>query len=143
MYTFLMILFIFLSFFLAGFILIQQGKGDFGLSGIGGQMLFGGSGGQEFFEKATWIMGAIFIFGSLGLSIIKSKEDRASILDGARATDMVRQLPAKRAATETAPVQQAADDYDAQPMASADTLNPSPTTATETPAAPAEQTPAA
>ena len=83
MYAFLMVIFIFLCFFLALFILIQQGKGDLGLSNLaGGQMLFGGSGGQEFFEKATWVMGALFIFGALGLSILKSKEDRASVLEG-------------------------------------------------------------
>jgi preprotein translocase subunit SecG len=83
MYTLLMVLFIILCFFLALFILIQQGKGDLGLGSMGGgQMLFGGSGGQGFFEKATWIMGAIFIFGSLGLAILKSKEHRASALEG-------------------------------------------------------------
>ena len=47
-----------------------------GLGSLGGssQMLFGGSGGQEFFEKTTWIMGAIFILGALGLAVLKSKE---------------------------------------------------------------------
>lgn len=83
MYSFLMALFIILCFFLAVFVLIQQGKGDLGLGSMGGsQMLFGGSGGQGFFEKATWIMGAIFIFGALGLSILKSREQRSSILEG-------------------------------------------------------------
>ena len=78
----LMILFVILCFFLALFVLIQQGKGDMGLGSLGGgsQMLFGGSGGQEFFEKITWIMGVIFIFGSLGLSIMKSKQVETSRL---------------------------------------------------------------
>lgn len=76
MTTFLMILFVILCFFLALAILIQQGKGDMGLGGLGGggQTLFGGSGGQDVFEKATWVMGALFIFGSLGLTILKNKE---------------------------------------------------------------------
>lgn len=76
MIIFLMILFVFLCFLLALAILMQQGKGDMGLGGLGGgsQMLFGGSGGQEFFEKITWIMGALFIVGSLGLALLKSKE---------------------------------------------------------------------
>jgi len=67
-------LFIVLSMFLGLFVYIQQGKGDMGLGGIGGgtQTLFGGSGGQEFFERATWIMGTLFIFGALALSIIKT-----------------------------------------------------------------------
>lgn len=76
MIIFLMILFVILCFLLALAILMQQGKGDMGLGGLGGgsQMLFGGSGGQEFFERLTWIMGAIFIAGSLGLALLKSKE---------------------------------------------------------------------
>ncbi len=76
MTTFLMILFVILCFFLALAILIQQGKGDMGLGGLGGggQLLFGGSGGQDVFEKATWIMGAIFMLGALGLTILRSKE---------------------------------------------------------------------
>lgn len=84
MFTLLMTFFVILAFFLAFFILLQQGKGDMGLGGLGGgtQMLFGGSGGQEFFEKITWVLGAIFVFGSLGLSVLKSKEARESQLAG-------------------------------------------------------------
>ena len=77
MAAFLMILFVILCIFLALFILIQQGKGDMGLGSLGGgsgQLLFGGSGGQDFFQKITWIIGAIFIFGALGLTILKTKE---------------------------------------------------------------------
>ncbi len=84
MYVLLMVFFIILCIFLAGFILIQQGKGDFGLSNMSGnQMLFGGSGGKEFFERTTWILGALFIFGALGLTILKTKEQRKSMLEGA------------------------------------------------------------
>lgn len=84
MFTLLMILFVIFALFLAFFILLQQGKGDMGLGSLSGgtQMLFGGSGGQEFFEKTTWILGAIFMFGSLGLAILKSKEARESKLSG-------------------------------------------------------------
>jgi protein translocase SecG subunit len=84
MFAFLMTLFVIVVLILAGFILIQQGKGDMGLGSLGGgtQMLFGGSGGQEFFEKATWILGAIFIFGSLGLAVLKTKEHRETSLSG-------------------------------------------------------------
>lgn len=45
-------------------------------------MLFGGSGGQNFFERATWVMGALFICGALGLTILKSRTQSASILEG-------------------------------------------------------------
>lgn len=80
MATLFMILFVILCLFLGIAILIQQGKGDMGLGGLGGggQMLFGGSGGQDFFEKITWIMGALFILGALGLTVLKHKESNVS-----------------------------------------------------------------
>lgn len=60
-------------------ILIQKGKGSIGIGTMGGgsQMLFGGSGGQDIFQKATWVLGAILIFGSLGLAVLKSKKQSA------------------------------------------------------------------
>ncbi len=84
MYALLMVLFIFITIFLAIFVLIQQGKGDLGLSALGGgtQMLFGGSGGKSFFEKVTWVLGAVFILGALGLSVLKSKVIKNSRLAG-------------------------------------------------------------
>lgn len=47
-----------------------------GLGNLGGssQMLFGGSGGQDIFQKITWFLAAIFILGSLGLSLMKSRQ---------------------------------------------------------------------
>jgi protein translocase SecG subunit len=82
MVLFLTILFAILCVFLVLFILIQQGKGDMGLGGLGGgQMLFGGSGGQDFFQKATWIMGSIFILGALGFSVLKTKETSKSRIE--------------------------------------------------------------
>lgn len=82
MYTFLFILFIIVCVFLTIFVLLQQGKGDLGVSSMSGsQMLFGGSGGQNFFERVTWVLGALFMFGALGLSVLKTKEQHRSILD--------------------------------------------------------------
>jgi len=81
MFALLMGFFIILVVALAIFILIQQGKGDLGLGSMGGtQMLFGGSGGQDFFERTTWTLGFLFIFGSLGLAVLKSKERNESKL---------------------------------------------------------------
>lgn len=84
---FFMFLFVSLSIFLVLFILIQQGKGDMGLGslGRGGQMLFGGSGGQNFFEKGTWIMGILFLLGALSLTVLKTKVAEESRLKGYRA----------------------------------------------------------
>lgn len=52
-------------------ILIQKGKGNMGLGavGSGAQAIFGGSGGQSLFQKITWGMGALFMGGSLLLSL--------------------------------------------------------------------------
>jgi len=103
---FFMFLFVLLSIFLVLFILIQQGKGDMGLGslGRGGQMLFGGSGGQDFFQKATWIMGALFLVGALALTIWRTKEAEQSRLANYRAP-IVQQAPNKPAApTAPAPV---------------------------------------
>lgn len=68
-------LFITATIFLGLFILIQQSKGDMGLGALQStnQMLFGGSGGQDVFEKITWVLAAIFMLGALTLGITKSK----------------------------------------------------------------------
>jgi preprotein translocase subunit SecG len=71
LYGLLLTLFVIMCPLLILFILIQKGKGGMGIGSMGGgsQMLFGGTGGQDFFQKATWTMGTIFMVGSLLLSI--------------------------------------------------------------------------
>ena len=100
MVALLMGLFILLSLFMVLFILIQPGKGDMGLGSIGGgsQQLFGGSGGQNFFEKATWIMGAVFILGALSLTILKTKHQEKSKVSSYIAPVQVAQdkIPVKK-----------------------------------------------
>ncbi len=73
-YGLLLSLFIFVCLFLILIILIQQGKGNMGIGNMGGgaQMLFGGSGGQDVFQKITWGLGALFMAGSLFLSLMRS-----------------------------------------------------------------------
>ncbi len=63
-----------LCFLLVLLVFLQKGKGSLGLGSMGGgaQMIFGGSGGQDIFQKATWFFVALFLFGSLGLSIYKT-----------------------------------------------------------------------
>ncbi len=67
--------FVILSFMLILLIMLQKGKGSLGLGTMGGgnQMLFGGSGGQDFFQKATWVLLTFIMAGSLGLSLMKSR----------------------------------------------------------------------
>ena len=90
---FLTFLFVLVALFLGLFVLIQQGKGDMGMGSLGGstQMLFGGSGGQTFFEKTTWALGTIFMLGALGLSVLKSREIRQSRLDTYTGTPVQKQ----------------------------------------------------
>lgn len=80
LFGFLLTIYIFCSLILALIILVQKGKGSTGLINFGGasQVLFGGSGGQDLFQKMTWGLGAIFIAGSLLLSIMKTGEYQRS-----------------------------------------------------------------
>lgn len=76
LYGFLNTLFIINAILLVLLIIIQKGKSSMGMGALGGgsQLLFGGSGGQDIFQKITWIMGALFVAGSLILSIMRTKE---------------------------------------------------------------------
>ncbi|MGB8467690.1 MAG: preprotein translocase subunit SecG [Candidatus Babeliales bacterium] len=68
---FLRALFVIICMLMVPLILVQKGKGNMGLSavGSGAQVLFGGSGGQNLFQKITWVLGALFMGGSLLLSL--------------------------------------------------------------------------
>lgn len=81
LYGFLLTLYIINCFLLIGIILIQKTKSSMGLGALGGssQTLFGGSGGQDIFQKITWILGALFMAGSLGLSLMRSRDSRTIV----------------------------------------------------------------
>ena len=76
LYGLLLSIFVMISGLLIIIILLQQGKGGLGLGAIGStsQMIFGGSGGQDVFQKATWILGALFMSGSLLLALMKTRQ---------------------------------------------------------------------
>lgn len=78
LYGFLMTLYVINCFLLVFIILVQKTKSSMGIGSIGGgsQLLFGGSGGQDVFQKITWALGIIFIFGSLFLSIYKTEQSK-------------------------------------------------------------------
>lgn len=79
--------------FLIFLIFVQKGKGNMGLGSLGGgaQTLFGGGGGQDLFQKVTWILVALYLFGSLGLAMYKTKY----VIKGSRALQAHKQLPFK------------------------------------------------
>jgi len=82
LYGLVVSLFVFVCIILILVIMVQQGKGGgigFGGMGGGSQMLFGGSGGQDLFQKITWVLGTIFIFGSLGLTTWKAYDSKTSL----------------------------------------------------------------
>lgn len=76
LYGFLVTILVITCVLLILLILIQQGKSSMGLGNLGGsaQMLFGGSGGQDIFQKATWVLGALFLGLSLLLALMKSHD---------------------------------------------------------------------
>ena len=77
---FLTFMYVFCLFLMILLILVQKGKGAMGLGQLGGgsQMLFGGSGGQDMFQKITWVLGIILMAGSIGISILKVREYKSS-----------------------------------------------------------------
>ena len=78
LYGFLLTLYIINCLLLILVVLMQKGKGGMGLGSMGGgaQMIFGGSGGQDIFQKTTWVLGIIFMTGALMLSLMKSAETK-------------------------------------------------------------------
>lgn len=78
LYGLLLTVYVINCIFLILLVLIQKGKSSLGIGSIGGgnQMLFGGSGGQDVFQKITWVLGAIFMAGSLALALLKSNKSQ-------------------------------------------------------------------
>ena len=78
LYGLLLTVYIFVCILLTLIILVQKGKSSMGIGGLGGgsQMLFGGSGGQDIFQKTTWVLGTIFMAGALILSIWGTSESK-------------------------------------------------------------------
>jgi protein translocase SecG subunit len=49
-------------------VLMQKAKGSLGMQGGAQAQAIFGSTGQDTFQKATWILGILFMLGSLGLA---------------------------------------------------------------------------
>jgi len=128
LYGILIALFTILCFLLIFIILLQKGKSSIGLGSLGGgsQMLFGGSGGQDVLQKATWVMGALFMGGSLFLALLK-KPTASQVLERLQA----QEIAAQKAAI---PVPSAQPTKPAEPVAPATPAEPAPQTQAVTPA---------
>ena len=99
-FSLLTFLYGFMCCFIILLVLLQKGKGSMGLGNMvgGNQMLFGSSGGQDIFQKTTWILCGMLLFGSLTLSVLKGKYGA-----GRSALSYSRHMPA---------AQQEAQDFD-------------------------------
>jgi len=64
--------YVFAALLLILLVMIQKSKGSTGLGALGGhtQMIFGASGGQDIFQKATWTLGVFIMTSSLLLSLM-------------------------------------------------------------------------
>ena len=69
-------------------VLMQSGKGAEISATLGGSSntVFGSSGGANFFTKTTFVLAAIFMVTSLGLTILGSREKRSVFDTGTAAT---------------------------------------------------------
>lgn len=76
LYGILVFFYVLLCLLMVLLILVQKGKSSLGIGTMGGgsQMLFGASGGQDIFQKTTWVMGFLLMSGSLFLSLMKSSQ---------------------------------------------------------------------
>jgi len=76
LYQLLMTAYITICFLLGLIVLVQQSKSSAGIGAFSGdtQMLLGGSGGQDFLQKATWVLGTLLMLGSLTLSLWKYRQ---------------------------------------------------------------------
>jgi len=80
-FSFLTVLYGFLCLLIVLLVLIQRGKGNMGLGNLGGnnQMLFGSSGGQDIFQKITWLCCFFLLAGSLVLAVSRGKYSRGTM----------------------------------------------------------------
>jgi preprotein translocase subunit SecG len=69
-----------LCLFIVLLVLMQRGKGNMGMGNMGGgnQAIFGSSGGQDIFQKITWVCLTLLLGGSLVLAILRGKENSQS-----------------------------------------------------------------
>ncbi len=71
-------------------VLMQRGKGNMGMGSLGGgnQAIFGSSGGQDIFQKITWVFLILLLGGSLILAVLRGKESKTSYSTRSSRTSM-------------------------------------------------------
>jgi len=82
---------------------MQKGKSGLGLGGLGGgaQMLFGGGGGQDIFQKITWVLGSIFMVGAMMLALMRTTEHKTfRYVSSKEITQQIPSLPLQSESTD-------------------------------------------
>lgn len=85
MTTFITVVHILTCILIVAAVLMQSGKGADISATLGGSSntVFGSSGGANFFTKTTFVLAAIFMVTSLGLTILGGREKRSVFETGA------------------------------------------------------------
>jgi preprotein translocase subunit SecG len=102
LYYLVAILYVLACFLLLLVILLQQGKGGDMASAFGGggsQTAFGARAGATVLTKATAILGALFMFGAIGLGVI-GQRGPGSLMGGIKAPP-IQSAPAPKAPAPT------------------------------------------
>lgn len=84
------LVFSFVTLLMVLFVLFLQGKGDMGSAGAwkGSQIVFGGSGGQDYIGKTVWVLGALFMILALLVSKMQVRNEGSSVLTSKSARKM-------------------------------------------------------
>src|ERR1017187_3492719 len=85
LYHILAALYVFACLLLGFCVLLQQGKGGDIASAFGGsssQQAFGARAGATLLTRATTILGAVFMLGALGLSVVSRAGTAGSVVNG-------------------------------------------------------------
>jgi preprotein translocase subunit SecG len=110
METFLTILHALVAFLLISIILIQGGENVDVAAAFGGasQAAFGPRGAVTTFQKATWVLAAVFMATSVTLAIMATRRSGGSILETApRPAAPAQSTPAQSPPSQPAPAQPA------------------------------------
>lgn len=117
MYTFLIVVHVFICFLMIGAILLQSGKGaEIGASfGGSSQTVFGSRGPANFLSKFTVVVAAVFMLTSLSLAILAKERTFSSTVIDLKKKETSQTAPAAPDATPAAPAAESHAPADAAP----------------------------
>lgn len=107
MVTIIIILHVLVSFALIGIVLLQTGKGASigAVFGSSSQTVFGSRGPTSFLHKLTTVAAVVFMLTSIGLTIYKSRQQKASLVTGQPAAEAPLEAPQPPPVPQSPPAQ--------------------------------------